>query len=164
MKKIFVIRSRDVISRITAFLEAQPIEPILEVAVTLHHKDRTLAQNSLYWDWNTLISNEWGWTKKGVHKYFIKEHLVKIYERDEVGYASMLEAVRKVNRAGAKKEAMIMAKYVLDNTSTTSANVKQFTEYLKDIEKEMIEKGFPLPHPGDYRSAMGIKQKKQAEE
>lgn len=160
LKKTFVIRDRDVIARLSAYLEAQPLEPLLEISVTLHHKDRTLAQNSLYWEWNTLISNEWGWTKNDVHKHFIERHLVKIYERDEEGYAAMLEAVRKVHRSGAKKEAKIMADYVLDNTSTTSANVKQFTEYLSDIEKDMISKGISLPHPEDYGSALGIKQSK----
>ena len=51
-----------------------------------------------------------------------------------------------------------MADFVLDKTSTTDADVVQFTEYLKDIEKEMISKGFPLPHPEDYQRAMGIKK------
>lgn len=158
MKKTFVLRNRDVIARVSSYLEAQPLEPLLEVAVKLHHKDRSVLQNSLYWVWITIVADEWGWTKNDVHKYFIKMHLVKIYERDEEGYASMLESVRKVYKAGAKEVAKIQAAYVLDSTSTTGATVKQFTEYLKDIEKEMISKGFSLPHPEDYNFTMGIRK------
>lgn len=160
-KKTFVIRSLDVISRITAFLEAQPETPLLEVVVKFHHKDRSQLQNSLYWVWNGIVAEEWGWTKNDVHLHFIKMHLVKIYERDEEGYAAMLEAVRKVYRMGMIKEAKIQADYILENTSTTSANVKQFTEYLNDIEKDMVGKGISLPHPEDqYYSAMGIRNNK----
>lgn len=116
-------------------------------------------QNSLMWVWVTTVADEWGWTKNDVHKYFIKMHLVKIYERDEEGYAAMLESVRKVHKSGAREVAKIQADYVLDNTSTTSATVKQFTEYLSDIEKDMISRGFSLPHPSDqYYPAMGIRK------
>ncbi len=162
-KKTFVIRSPEVISRLSAYLKAQPQEPLLEVVVALHHKNRTLAQNSTMWLWITVIADEWGWEKNEVHKYFKKEHLVKIYERDEEGYAMMLESVRKVHRLGMVDVARTQFAYILKNTSTTSADVKQFTEYLKDIEKEMIGKGFPLPHPSDYWRAMGIKQSKTKE-
>lgn len=159
MKKTFVIRSLDVISRVAAYLEAQPLEPVLEVSITLHHKDRSLLQNKLYWIWITVVSDEWGWEKNDVHSYFIKRHLVKIYERDDEGYGTMLEAVRNVHRAGDKKTAQLMAVFVLSKTSTTHANIKQFTEYLKDIEKDMISKGISLPHPSDqYYSAMGVRK------
>ncbi len=156
--RTFTLRTRDVISRITAYLEAQPLEPLLEVTVKLHQRDRSLLQNSLYWVWVGDIADEWGWTKNDVHRNFIKNHLVKIYERDDEGYAGMLEAVRKVHRMGMIEEAKVQADYILKNTSTTSATVKQFTEYLNDIEKDMISKGISLPHPEDrYNQAMGIK-------
>lgn len=158
MKKTFVIRDRDIIARVTSYLEAQPPEPLLEVVVKLHHKDRSIEQQSLMWVWITIISNEWGWTKDEVHEYFKKKHLVKIYERDEEGYAAMLESVRNVIRSGDKKAGKIMADYVFDNTSTTAATIKQFAEYLNDIEKEMIGRGFSLPHPSDYNSTMGIRK------
>lgn len=158
MKKIFVIRSREVIARLSAFLEAQPPEPLLEIVVKLHHKDRTLAQNSLMWIWITIIADEWGWTKNEVHDHFKKGHLVKIYERDDEGYAAMIQAVRIVHNKGMKQEAKAMAKTIINMTSTTSATIKQFAEYLSDIEKDMISKGISLPQPEDYGPAMGIKK------
>lgn len=158
MKKTFVIRDRDVIARVVSYLEAQPLEPLLEISVTLHHKDRSLLQNSLYWIWITIVSDEWGWTKDHVHEHFKKKHLVRIYERDEPGYAAMIQAVRLIYTKGMKQEAMSMGKEIVRMTSTTSATVKQFTEYLNDIEKDMISRGFSLPHPDDYNSTMGIRK------
>ena len=73
----------------------------------------------------------------------------------------MLNAVRKVHRSGGKAEAKIQASFIVNHTSTTAANVAQFTEYLQEIEKYSINNGIPLPHPEDrYQSAMGIKQSK----
>jgi hypothetical protein len=114
----------------------------------------------MLWLWITVVANEWeGWEKNDVHEYFKKTHLVPIYERDEPGFASMINAVRKVYTDGHRVEAKAMEKQIVKMTSTTGATVKQFTEYLKDIEKDMISKGIPLPHPEDrYYSAMGIKK------
>ncbi len=159
MKKTFTIRSKDVISRVTAFLEAQPPEPILEVVVKNHQQDRSLLQNSLYWMWNTVISDEWGWSKEDVHIDLKRRLLVPIYERDDTGYAAMIQAVRKVHTQGFVQEAKAMQKEIIKLTSTTNATVKQFTEYLNEIERDMTDKGIALPHPEDkYESAMGIKR------
>jgi hypothetical protein len=111
------------------------------------------------WLWITIIANEQGETKDDVHEYLKKSHLVKIYERDEPDFAAMIQAVRKVYTEGHKVEAKAMEKQIVKMTSTTGATTKQFTEYLKDIEKDMVGKGIILPHPEDrYYSAMGIKQ------
>lgn len=159
MKKIFVIQSKEVIQRVSSFLEAQPATPILEVVVKLHQKDRSLSQNSLMWVWITIIADEWGWTKEEVHEDLKRRLLVRIYERDEPGYGAMIQSVRKVYRSGLKDDATAMHQQIVRMTSTTGATVKQFTEYLNDIEKDMAGKGFSLPHPDDkYHSAMGIKQ------
>lgn len=161
MRKTFTIIDRGIISRVTAFLEAQPLEPLLEVVVKNHQQDRSLAQNTLLWRWQTFIANEWGWTKDDVHEHFKKNFLARIYERDEPGYAAMIQAVRKVYHQGFKEDAKAMHKQIVRMTSTTSATVRQFTEYLKDIERDMIGKGISLPHKEDseYDRAMGTKQK-----
>ena len=158
MKKTFTIRSNDVISRLVAFLNAQPKEPLLEVTVKDYKQDRSVAQNSLMWLWITIVADEWGWLKEDVHIYFKRRLLVPIYERDNEGYATMIHAVRRVHTHGFKEEAKTMSDQIVRLTSTTNADVKQFTEYLNEIERDMQSKGIPLPHPDDrYYSAMGIK-------
>jgi len=157
--KTFVIQSKEVLARLVAYIEAQPAKPLLEVTVKEYHKDRTLAQNRLYWDWVTVISNELGLTKEDEHKDLKKRMLVPIYERDDESYAAMIQAVRKVHKLGHHQEAKDLADKIVDLTSTTDASVKQFTEYLNEIERDMMGKGIALPHPEDrYYTAMGIKQ------
>ena len=103
-RRIFTIRSKDIIKHLTVFLESQPLEP---------------------------------------------------------GFAAMIKSVRNVHTLGYKAESKAMASQIVKMTSTTGATTKQFTEYLKEIERDMIGKGIVLPHPEDrYYSAMGIKQQK----
>jgi len=137
------------------FLEAQPEKPILEVIVKEHKKDRSVAQNRLMWNWITIIANELGMTKEDVHEDFKKRLLVPIYERDDDGYAEMINAIRKIYSDGFKSEALKMHNHIVKLTSTTAATVKEFSEYLNEIEKDSIEKGIILPHPEDmYAEAM----------
>lgn len=161
-RRTFVLASNDVISRLISFIKEQPREPLLEVVVMEHKKDRSILQNSLYWLWNTVISNELGMTKEEVHDDFKGRMLVRIYERDDDGYAAMIQSVRKVHSEGFRKEAKALSDHIIKLTSTTNATVKQFTEYLNDIERDMMGKNIVLPHPEDrYYEAMGIKQDKQ---
>jgi hypothetical protein len=158
-RKTFTIRSNDVISRLTAFLLEQPKEPLLEVIVQEYKKDRSAVQNSLMWYWFTIISNGWGWSKDEVHDYYKRRFLVRIYERDDIGYALMINSVRKVYSQGFKKDAHAMMKHIVKLTSTTNAKVKQFMEYLKDIERDAASKGIMLPRPEDrYYAATGERQ------
>ena len=156
--RTFVIRSDNEINRLNTFLGAQPKEPLIEAIVREHKKDRSVSQNSLMWLWITVISDELGWTKEEVHEDLKRRLLVPIYERDDTGFAAMIQAVRKVHTEGFKADAKAMSAQIIRMTSTTGATVKQFTEYLKEIERDMMSKGISLPHPSDrYYSAMGIK-------
>ena len=157
MKHKFILRNPDVKKTASDLILGIPIEPLHEVIIREYRKDRTLAQNSLYWMWITLLAGELGETKEDMHDHYKGKILVHIYERDDTEYAAMIEAVRKVHKAGMKDEAKCLADMIVDLTSTTRANVEQFTEYLNDIEKDAIGKGIVLPHPEDrYYDAMGI--------
>lgn len=158
--RTFIIHSENEIKRLSTFLEAQPKEPLIQVVVSEHKKDRTVEQNRLYHLWLTIIADELGETKEDAHYDLRRRILLPIYERDDLGYADMLNAVRKVHKLGGKAEAKIQADFIIKHTSTTAANIKQFTEYLKEIERDMVGKGIILPRPEDrYYQAMGIKQK-----
>lgn len=158
-RRTFIIESEQVIDILTKFLKSQPAEPVLEVTVEEKQKDRTIAQNRLYRLWGGVIADELGWDRKDVYTYCRKEHLMGIYERDDKGHAEMMRSVRKVWTMGMKQDAERMHDYIVDRISTASATVKQFMEYLKEIEKDMAGKGIILPHPEDrYYSAMGIKR------
>lgn len=160
--RTFKIRSKHDIKLVSDFLESQPEKPLLECVIRPHQKKRSLEQNSLYHMWVTIIADELGETKEDVHFDLRKRMLLPIYERDNQSYAEMLNSVRKVHQLGAKDVAKIQANFIINETSTTDATVKQFTEFLKEIERDSISKGIVLPHPEDrYNLAMGIKQPKQ---
>ena len=156
-KKTFVIRNENVINQLVYFLKTWPEDGELwEVVVRLHKKDRSLAQNTLYWMWATIIGNELGLTKEDVHEDLKKRMLVPIYERDDDGYCAMVNTVRKLYTDGFREDSKMLAKGIVRLTSTTNASVQQFSEYLSEIEKDMIQKNIILPHPDDlYHDAMG---------
>lgn len=129
------------------------------VTITDHKDIRSGAQNSLYWVWVTRLAGEWGMTKDEVHKMLKGKFLVRIYERDDPeGFGMSVQALRKLWKAGFKEDAQHLMDQIVDLTSTTSASVEQFTEYLDDIDKDALSKGVYLDRPEDtYREAMGLK-------
>lgn len=156
--KTFILRDKTVLESLIIFLRSQAEKPLLEVTVKEFQEDRSIKQNSLLWRWQTVIANELGWTKEDVHFDLKKRILCPIFERDEPGYAAMIHSIRKLHTQGFKQDADSMFKQIVKMTSTTSATVKQFAEYLTEIERDMIGKGIYLPHKEDqYYDALMIK-------
>jgi hypothetical protein len=156
MKHTLIIRDDSVRHYAIDLIGGIPFEPVHEIILRPYKKDRSVAQNALYWLWATVIAGETGETKDEVHRRLKRGFLVRIYERDNPEYGEMLKAVRSVHLAGMKAEAKHLADQIVDLTSTTRATVEQFTEYLNDIEKDSLGK-YVLPRPEDrYYEAMGI--------
>lgn len=104
------------------------------VEIKANKLTRSSAQNSLYWEWMTTISNELGYTKDETHALLRDKFL---------GY----------NEYTDKKGSQIK-----ELRSTTKLNTTEFTEYLNQIDYLMTEYGIKLPRPEDsYYLAMGIK-------
>ena len=150
-----VIRSKEVAARAAAIISNLDHDDLHEVIIRPYKKDRSVAQNSLLWKWTTVIAEEMGETKEDVHERNKERFLVPIYERDDADYAAMIEAVRSVHRQGMKADAEAMRKQIVKLTSTTTASVKQFTEFLTEIERDAMKYAIRLPHPDDiYELAM----------
>lgn len=105
----------------------------LEVIVRLHVKDRSGSQNRLYWKWVTEIANAAGWHKDAVHEDLAKRFLPEIEQAGPDG-------VRKVR------------------TSTASLNVREFSDYLRNVEAFAAEWGIELTFPADYGWIIGRKE------
>lgn len=104
------------------------------VEIKANKLTRSSAQNSLYWEWMTTISNELGYTKDETHALLRDKFL---------GY----------NEYTDKKGSQIK-----ELRSTTKLNTAEFTEYLNQIDYLMTDYGIKLPRPEDsYYLAMGIK-------
>jgi len=84
---------------------------------------RSTNQNNLYWEWISVIGNELGYTKDETH----------ILLRDKfLGY----------NEVTTKKGEAIK-----ELKSTASMNVKEFAEYMEQVDMFIVKYGIILPRP-----------------
>jgi len=158
MKIRLTINSPSVKVQATELIKNLPTDSSHEVLIRARKKSRSADQNALYWYFITIIAGERGETKDAMHYEYKKRFLVHIFERDDPeGYGTTIESVRTVYRAGMKNEALHLEALIISLTSTTKAGVKQFAEYLRDIEQDAVEKGIYIPRREDiYYEAMGI--------
>jgi len=132
-------------NRAIAILSAMALEPVMEVVIREHKKDRSAEQNALYWQWLTIIGNELGETKEEVHEHYKDKFLVNIYERDNADYAEMVQSLREVWKHGMKQEAIELRKKIVALTSTTTATTHQMSEYMTNIERDAAALAIRLP-------------------
>ena len=149
MSQKIVIASEEHRKRVMLIIECLPLEPLHEITIREYKKDRSLEQNALMWKWLTIIGNELGESKEEIHERYKDKFLVNIYERDNPDYAEMVQSLREVWKQGMKREAMDLRKKIVALTSTTTATVKQMTEYLNSIEHDAASMAISLPHPDD---------------
>ncbi|KKU86976.1 MAG: hypothetical protein UY18_C0050G0004 [Microgenomates group bacterium GW2011_GWF2_47_9] len=157
-QKTIVLKSPEALQSAIDHLIMLPTDQVYEVVIRVHERNRSGAQNSLLWVFYTAIGNQLGETKDAIHLRYKRQFLVPIYTRDDPGYAAMIEAVRKVHLMGHKEDAKALGDEIVRLTSTTTATVKQFAEYLTDIEHDAIDKQLRLPAKDEvYNLAMGVK-------
>ena len=123
----------------------------LVVLIAPQEKDRTKAQNRLYWMWLNQWSKKQGTDKDYEHLFFKKNFLAKIYDRDDVGqYKKTFKAVRDL-KASKHPAYQQVADGLCELMSTTDASTAQFTEYLNDIHAFCNKNGCYLETPDDLK-------------
>lgn len=128
----YVIQSKQTKDNCLSAIQSLP-DGKYRVEVKKWKKDRSKAQNRLYWMWMTIISDHTGYIKEELHTTFRDKYL---------GY--------EIKKTVRNKEI----KYL---RSTTDLDTKEFTDYLNVIELfTNTEIEINLPHPEDiYWEAMG---------
>lgn len=117
-------------------------------------KDRSKAQNKLYWKWMTQFAKHQGTDKDSEHSFFKKNFLARIYDRDDVGqYRATFQAVRTLKDEKHPAYEQV-ASGLIELISTTDASVKQFSEYLNDIHAFCNMHGCWLETPEDLMWVM----------
>lgn len=121
----------------------------LVVLIAPQEKDRSKAQNRLYWMYLTQWAKHQGTDKDSEHLFFKRKLLSVIYYRDDVGqYRNTFDAVKVL-----KKQNHPVYQYVADGLneliSTTDASTAQFAEYLNDIHAFCLKQGCYLETPDD---------------
>lgn len=156
----FTIKDHSDITKTMSYLHTNYTQANFEnkplvVTISPQEKDRSKAQNRLYWLWMAQWSKHQGTDKDYEHLLFKKKFLARIYDRDDVGqYRNTFAAVRKL-----KEEQHSMYQQVADGLneliSTKDASIAQFTEYLNDIHAFCLKQGCYLETPDDLMYALG---------
>ncbi|UYF76620.1 hypothetical protein LSO58_07030 [Acinetobacter ursingii] len=149
-----VVKNHCDIAPVTNFLNVNHAQAASEgkpliVLIAPQEKDRTKAQNRLYWKWLTQWAKHQGSDKDTEHLFFKRKFLSVIFYRDDVGqYRNTFDAVKVL-----KQQKHPMYQYVASGLneliSTTDASVQQFTEYLNDIHAFCNKQGCWLETPED---------------
>lgn len=126
----------------------------LVVEIKPEAKDRSKAQNRLYWKWIHEIHRKTGNDEDQLHFEFKKKFLIGILKRDDKDYADMCLAISALKQSESEQYRAI-ADGVIRETSTTRMNTAQFTEYLNLIEAFALKEfGLVLPVPDDLKYVM----------
>ena len=126
----------------------------LHVHITDKQDNRSVLQNRLYWKWLKEISNHNGHTSDDLHFEFKKKFLIAIFQRDDQQYAEMCAAIKTLKQAESQQYELVAAG-VIRETSTTRMSVKQFTEYLNNIQDYVLARlGIMLTVPDELARAL----------
>lgn len=139
-QKHYIVRDHERLQNCIAFLAGLPLNGNgWRVTIEPYRKNRTLAQNNLYWLWLTIIVEHIAFT---TGQHFSPEDAHEWF-RDEFLPPRVIEIRGKVKTA---------------RPSTARLNTVEFSEYLGKIDYWCNDRlDLILPHPDDlYREAMGV--------
>lgn len=156
MEPRFVIKNHSDINYVIGYLNSNHAKAANEgkplvVLIAPQEKDRSKAQNRLYWKWLHEIHRKTGNDEDQLHFEFKKKFLIGILKRDDDEYAAMCLAISALKQSESEQYEAI-ANGVIRETSTTRMNTAQFTEYLNLIEAFALKEfGLVLPVPDDLK-------------
>ena len=163
IRKVFRVISLDVFTNLCAYVmsmyqahkENKEVEIIVTVEVINKDRARSVAQNSLYWKWVTIIGGKDGNTKEQQHTRLKRAHFVRIYQRDDLEAAETVLVLNEAKKHLSAQEYERLAQGVARLFSTTKATTKQMGEYLDEIYHFYNAQGLWLPQPDDYQWVRG---------
>jgi len=149
MKKSFSIT--------TEFARNAAINAITELDITKPHnikieplkRNRTAAQNGLYFHWVGCVANHIGEDKDSMHGQLKAIFLIPIFCRDDDGYAALHATVLDAVRREAPNAIQAM-QTLKRETSITMASLDQMREYMEEIKRMCVQQGIHLTVPGHW--------------
>ena len=156
---VFTIKDHSDITKTISYLHSNYTRAVddgrpLVVEIKPESKDRSKAQNRLYWLWLTQWAKKQGTDKDYEHNFFKRTLLARIYHRDDV--AENRNTYNAVKQLRDEKHPLYaqLADSVTMLTTTTDASTAQFTEYLNDIHAFCLKQGCYLHTPDDLKFAI----------
>lgn len=116
-------------------------EKVWEVDIREFRPKRSIAQNNLYWKWMQEIAEQ-----------AVDEDGNKL----DKGHWHYLCGLNFLGISTIKEKNGVV--FAVPTKSTKKLKVKEFTEYLMNIEAEFTGRGVKLTFPDDYGLAMGMER------
>jgi len=151
MKQEYRLINHKVIKALaTDILSLEPNEDNPIIATLQEFKNgRSVGQNALLFGViYTQYMKHSGYTIEQIHKRYKRKFAVPIFVRDDPGYASMFMAVKSLE--GENK--VILSREIIRLTSTRNFKVKQMSEYIDNVVKDLAENGFAVVLTSDEQS------------
>ena len=121
----FIIRDQTIRERAVAFINGLDLGKPWQLVVTPFKRNRSLAQNNLYWGWVGIMAQETGNANDDIHEWLKQRFIAPSF----------------VNINGETQEI---------RRSTTKLNTREMSEYLDKVEMwANSELGILLPRPDD---------------
>jgi len=147
MKKTFTISNEFARNAAIQSLQALDVTAPHNVSIAPMGKDRTAAQNGLYFHWVGCIANHIGEDKDAMHGQLKAMFLAPIFVRDDADYAVLWTI--------CKGDDSKPLKALVAQTSITQASKDQMREYLDEIKRMCVNQGIPLTVP-DHWGWLGL--------
>jgi len=125
----FILKNGNIRSNAIQHIMGLDLSQMYEVIVQPFKDSRSKAQNRLYWKWIPYLSDSCGNTNNQMHR-ILKAKFIGVDR----------EVVDGVN--------------IIELRSSKKLKVKEFANYLREVEALALEYNVTLPHPEDYHYAM----------
>lgn len=150
MKKTFSVTTEFARKTLIEAISVLDISQPHNVKIEPLKRNRTAAQNGLYFHWVGCIANHVGDDKESMHGQLKSMFLLPIFCRDDEDfaalYAMVIDAVRR-EAPNADKAIRSLKR----ETSITKANQDQMREYLDDISRMCAQQGIHLTVPDQFK-------------
>lgn len=142
-----------------AALALIPTDGTVEVVFRQYVKNRSLAQNNLLHMWRKDISTSTGENLSECRLRLAKTHMLPILLSSEEAKDRDIQLtilrLRNAYKVGHSGEVEFIFNQYMSLLSSKDLNVKQFAEFLTEIERECTEQEISLRRPEDYHFALG---------
>ena len=133
-----------------------------EVIVRDSKLSLSTVQRNAYWMWVDIVSVTHGESKEEVYLRHKREHLIKIFRRDNPDFEAMFEPLNILYKHDREK-ALFLRDQIVKLTSISEASVKQMSEFMENVQRTEAEKGCSLPDPDPDRGKVVAKPEPVAE-
>ena len=131
---------------VEAIVELDLSKGAKEVLVRDSKISLSTSQRNLYWMWVDIVSVTHGESKAEVYFRHKKDHLVKIFRRDDPDFEAMYDPLNTLYKVDRDK-AMQLVNKIVDLMSISEASTKQMAEFMAQVQMSEALNGCSLPDP-----------------